>query len=388
MKTPLFLLMLISALILSGCGRSPAPSDVNIIDPQAFRGDAADEPVEVFTLRNNNGAVAQFTNFGARWISLWVPDRDGTMRDVVLGFNTLEEYRDAGEPYHGAIVGRIAGRINNAQFELDGRVYEIAENDLFGEPRRNHLHGGFEGFHVKFWDGRKEVTAEGEEQVVFNYRSPHMEEGFPGNLDVEVRYTLTHDNAITIEYTASTDRPTILNLTNHAFFNLKGEGNGDILDHELVILAEAYIEGDDQLIPTGRLPSVDGTPLDFRQPVPIGDRIHERHSQIVEDQGFALAYAISKDRDPPYQKVSEAYAAASGILMEVYSNQPSLQLYNAWLFDGSDIGKAGRPYVFSGGLALETQQYPDATSHPNFPEIVLRPDETYYHKASYRFSTR
>lgn len=388
MKSNIIVLSLFAVMTITGCTTKSKNTDIELLNPAKFDSTIHGKQVDLYTLRNSNGVVAQFTNFGARWVSFWIPDKEGSMRDVVLGFDNLESYISAGEPYHGATVGRVCGRINNGRFTLNGQEYELANNDLFGKRVKNHLHGGNEGFHVKVWDEKKVTNSSGEESMVFKYRSPHMEEGYPGTMDVTVTYTLTEENEIEIKYEATTDRPTIVNLTNHSFFNLKGEGNGDVLDHKLTIAADEYIEADEELIPTGRIQPVEGTPLDFRDPAQIGSRIHVEHSQIEKDKGFAVAYALSRQENPSYQKVAELFSPESGIRMEILSDQPSLQFYNAWLFDGSDIGKQGKKYVFSGGAALETQGYSDAPNHPDFPSIALKPGEKYIHKATYRFSAK
>jgi len=380
-NTILFFIALVYFFLISG----NTMSQIKLIDSTQFDSIICGKQVKIFTLRNAEGTVAQFTNFGGRWISMWVPDKDGNMTDVVLGFENLKGYINAGEPYHGAITGRVCGRINNGKFKLNGAEYILANNDGFGTPVKNHLHGGINGFHKQVWGAELFKNDNGEEGVVFTYFSVDSDEGFPGNLDVTVKYLLTNSNVMIIEYEASTDIPTIVNITNHSFFNLNGEGNGDILDHKMKIYAEKYVETDEELIPTGKIKPVEGTPLDYREFTSMGKGINSDHDQIIKGKGYAAAMVIKEVNDTRIQKVAEAYSEESGIKMEVYSDQPSLQIYNAWFFDGSDIGKQGRPYNFSGGFVLESQGFPDAPNHKNFPSIRLNPENKYRHIARYEF---
>ena len=372
-------------MFFSACD-NPSGTGVNLVSQKDFDTIIDGKQVHLYTLRNESGCVVQLSNFGGRWISMWVPDKTGRMTDVVLGFNNLNDYLSAGEPYHGAIVGRICGRINNAGFSLDGIEYSLASNDGFGKPEKNHLHGGIEGFHRKVWDGQTFLSESGEQGVVFSYLSKDGEEGFPGELKVDVTYLLTNENELRIEYKASTNQPTLVNLTNHAFFNLTGEGNGDILSHQMKINAEKYIECDQELIPTGKLKPVIDTPLDYREYAPMGKGIDQEHDQIFTGRGYAAAMVLKEHNSSDLQLVAEAFAESSGIKMLVYSDQSSLQIYNAWLFDGSDTGKSGRPYPFSGGFVMETQGYPDAPNNENFPSTVLLPGDEYHHITIYNFS--
>lgn len=379
-------ILVASVLIFLSCDTNKTISQISLVDSNCFERIIDDKQVKIFTLENANGAVAQFTNFGGRWISMWVPDKDGNMTDVVLGFGDLESYIHAGEPYHGAITGRICGRINNGKFTLNGTAYNIANNDGFGKPVKNHLHGGIKGFHKQVWIGELFKTINNEEGVLFRYHAEDGEEGFPGKLNVLVSYLLTSNNEMIIEYEASTDKLTLVNITNHSFFNLNGEGSGDILGHKMKIYADKYVETDKELIPTGKIKPVEGTPLDYRDFELMSKGIHSDHDQIIKGKGYAAAMVIKDENDTRVQKVAEAYSDKTGIRMEVYSDQASLQIYNAWFFDGSDIGKQGKPYNFSGGFVLETQGFPDAPNHKNFPSIVLNPGEKYKHIARYKFT--
>ena len=381
-----FLIFILFMPFFSSCNHMKGIGDIKLVRQEDFDTLLNNKKLEVYTLRNSSGCIAQFTNFGARWISMWVPDKKGQMTDVVLGFSKLKDYLSADEPYHGAIVGRICGRINDAKFWLDGKEYALASNDLFGTPVKNHLHGGIKGFHSQVWDGKTFNNSEGEQGVVFKYLSVDGEEGFPGNLEVEVTYLLKKDNVLIIAYKATTDKPTLVNLTNHAYFNLNGEGSGNILNHQMQVNAGNYIECDSELIPTGKLKPVKGTPLDYLEFAAMGKGIEAEHDQIFKGKGYAAAMAISESEGKVLQKVATAFAKESGIQLEVFSDKPSLQLYNAWLFDGRDIGKSGRPYEFSGGFVMEPQGYPDTPNHENFPQVTLRPGERYIHRDIYKFT--
>jgi aldose 1-epimerase len=376
---------LVTSVLVFSCNNNPVPG-ITLVDATEFDTIIDGKRVELYTLKNSSGCVAQFTNFGGRWIAMWVPDRAGQMRDVVLGFDKLDNYINAGEQYHGAITGRVCGRINNGKFTLNGADYILANNDGFGTPVKNHLHGGIYGFHKQVWNGVLFKNENGEEGVAFTYLSVDGEEGFPGNLDVRVTYILTNSNEIIIEYEALTDKPTLVNITNHAYFNLNGEGNGDILDQEMKLYADKYVETDKELIPTGEIKPVEGTPLDYREFAPMGRDINSDHDQIIKGKGYAAAMVIKDVNDTVLQKVAEARSDESGILLEVYSDQQSLQIYNAWFFDGSDIGKQGKPYLFSGGFVFETQGFPDAANNPDFPSNVLDENEKYTHRSVYDFS--
>lgn len=378
-----FLLILLS---LSSCKEVKYKGEVNLAVQKDFDTLINGKKIELFTLRNASGCVAQFTNFGARWMSIWVPDKTGRLTDVVLGFNNLKDYMTAGEPYHGAIVGRICGRINKGRFSLDGNEYTLANNDLFGAPVKNHLHGGINGFHKQVWDGMGFENEKGEQGVIFSYFSKDGEEGFPGNLKAEIKYLLTNQNELKIDYRATTDKPTIVNLTNHSYFNLNGEGNGNILNHQMQIFARKYVECDRELIPTGKLVQVGGTPLNYLDFASMGKGIEEEYDQIFKGKGYAAAMVIKEEADSELKIAAVAFSSESGIKLEVFTDQPSLQIYNAWLFDGKDIGKSGNPYNFSGGFVMEAQGFPDAPNHENFPSITLKPGETYIHNDIYKFS--
>lgn len=351
----------------------------DVVIEKSFYGFTKDgTPIDQYTLVNANGAMVKIINYGGIVTELWVPDKDGLLRDVVLGFDTLAEFEGPNDPYFGCIVGRYANRIAQGRFTIDGITYQLACNDA-GGARPNMLHGGVKGFQDVVWKAIPMKTPEGP-ALRLKYLSHDGEEGFPGNLDVTVTYTLTNDNALKIEYVATTDKPTVVNLTNHAYFNLEGEGLGTILDHELMIAADNYTPVDNNLIPTGEIAPVAGTPLDFREPHKIGERIQAfaeppfkgyDHNFVLNNQTGELALA------------ARVKAPGSGIVMEVYTTQPGIQLYTGnWL----DLkGKGGKYYGQYAGFCLETQHYPDSPNHPNFPSTLLAPGEVYKQVTVYKF---
>lgn len=358
---------------------------MELLKEENFKKTVNGREVKLFTLRNKNGYVAQFTNYGARWLSMWVPDKNNQRADVVLGFESLNEYLSAKEKYYSAIVGRVCGRIGKGAFEMDGVKYQLTNNDQFGGSVKNHLHGGFNGFSFRVWNGALLVNSFGEEAVEFKYLSKDGEEGYPGNIAVEVRYTLSNDNSIQINYSAYTDKPTIINLTNHAYFNLQGDMTKNVLDHIICIHAEQSVECDDELIPTGNIISIKDTALDFTRPKTIGARVGESFpGQLFPGKGYVVSYVLNNS-GKGLQLAATVEEKQTGRIMEVYTDQPAIQFYNAWLFDGTDVGKNGQRYFSSSGLALEAQGFPDAPNHTRFPSIGLFPNDGYKQTTIYRF---
>lgn len=359
---------------------------MKLLQPSTFSGGTQGSSAELITLKNASGMVAQFTNYGARWVSMWVPDREGMPGDVILGFDTLAGYKEAGEQYHGAIVGRVCGRINKACFNLAGKTYKLAANDAYGSPEPNHLHGGMNAFHNRLWEWGKEEDEEGNESVVFTCFSPDGEEGYPGNLTVRVTYTLKSNGVLAMQMEAVTDRLTPINLTNHAFFNLQGNQIfKNILSHQLTLNSSDIIACDKELIPTGELLSVAGSALDFSTPRTITSSFTQPHAQIQEGEGFSIAYVLPPASDC-LNRVACLDDEISGRRMEIYTNQPSIQVYTAYFMNGADVGKGGIPYYASAGIALETQGYPDALNHPCFPSVLLDKEEVYKHITEYHFT--
>lgn len=319
------------------------------------------------------------TNFGARIVSIIVPDKDGKMTDVALGYEKLSGYQKDDEPYFGAIVGRYGNRIGNAQFALDGVTYQLKANNGSAS-----LHGGPEGFQVRAWDV-KELS---EDSIALTYLSKDGEEGYPGNLTVEVVYTLTDENSIEINYTASTDKLTVVNLTNHAYFNLNGEGNGDINDHVLQINADRYTPIDASSIPTGELADVLGTPFDFMQPTTIGKRVNSDHPQLKLGQGYDHNFALSH-ADASLNQAALVTGDKAGITLEVLTTEPGIQFYGGNFLDGKENdGKGGNTYHFRTGFCLETQHFPDSPNKPDFPCTILEPGKAYQTQTIYKFSAK
>ena len=358
---------------------------LNLLKDENFEDRIDGKEVRLFTLRNKNGFAAQFTNYGARWLSMWVPDKNNGWADVMLGFENLSGYMNAKERYYGAIVGRVCGRIGKGSFSLNGQIYRLANNDLFGNMTKNHLHGGVKGFSFQVWNAEQVKSNDEEDALVFTYLSVAGEEGYPGNLEVKVIYTLTNKNEIKIDYSAHADKTTIINLTNHAYFNLHGDMAQTVMDHFLCIPSNSAIECNDQLTPTGKVIPVLNTPLDFTHSQKIGSRIHENFpGQLFPGKGYAVGFVLNED-GTPLKLAASVEEKKSGRLLQVYTDQPSLQFYNAWLFDGSDLGKNGQRYYGSSGFALEAQGFPDAPNHSNFPPIFLEPGQVYHQETIYRF---
>lgn len=335
------------------------------------------QAVTQYTLTNKNGVVAKIMTYGATLTELHVPDRNGKMGDVVLGFDNLAAY-EKGHPFFGSTVGRVANRIAKGTFKLDGKTYHLAVNN-----GPNTLHGGLKGFDKKVWQA-KEVSSAAGPAVEFHYTSPDGEEHFPGKVHATVRYTLTGDNAVRIEYTATTDKATPINLTNHSYFNLAGDG--EVRDHVVQFNADHYTPVDSTMIPTGEIKSVAGTPFDFRKPTAIGAHIDEipgnpggyDHNMVVNRKGTGRTLV----------KFATIFDPATGRVMEMQTTQPGVQFYTGNFLDGSLTGKGGVVYNKNFGFCLEAQDFPDAINHANFPSSVLRPGETYKQTTIYRLSTR
>ena len=373
------IIVFVLIILIVGCS-----SSVKLISNKTFHGVIDEKKVELYTLTNKNGAIAQFTNFGGRWVSMWVPDKQGVLGDVILGFDNPKSYQYAREPYHGAITGRVCGRINKGIFIINGDTIRLANNDIFGKPVKNHLHGGMKGFHKIMWNGSIGKDKDENEYVEFFYLSKEFEEGYPGNLKVTVRYTLTNNNTLRIDYFAKTDAPTIVNLTNHAFFNMTGNPATSVSSQILQINADHYLECSKELVPTGSLKSVKGTPIDFTTPIAIGKNIDVDFPEIIKNKGYAIAYVVNKD-ETDMNFMARLTDKESGRSVAVYSNQPSFQMYNAWLMDGSDIGKNEIKYNAGCSVVLESQGFPDAPNHSNFPSVNLNPGKEYHHFVEYRF---
>lgn len=338
------------------------------------------DSIKLFALKNKNGLEATFSNYGQRLVSLLVPDKNGKLDDVVLGFSTLDEYMNAKEKYFGATIGRYGNRISQGTFTLNNEKYQLPVNN-----KTNHLHGGNIGFNSVVW----KANQLGDSEIEFTRTSPDMEEGYPGNLKVKVHYVLTDENELKINYEATTDKSTIINLTHHSFFNLKGAGNGDILDHFLMINADYITPINESSIPTGNLVKVEGSPFDFREAKAIGKDIEVDHLQLKIGKGYDHNFVL---KNVPKNKDGLVLAARltepkSGRIMEVYTGEPGMQLYTSNYLDGSTIGKNGKRYAFRGAVCLETQHFPDSPNQTNFPSTILNPGEKYESNCVYKFMT-
>lgn len=342
------------------------------------------DSIKLYTLRNSAGTEVKITNFGAAVTAIRVADRDGNLADVALGYDNVEGYINAvDKPYFGSIVGRYGNRIAGGAFELDGETYELAKNN-----GPNHLHGGIIGFDKVVWTTAGTSADQDGASVTMTYLAKDREEGYPGNLNVKVVYTLNDDNELLIEYTATTDKATPVNLTNHTYFNLAGEGNGTILNHHLTINADRYTPVDATLIPTGELAPVEGTPFDFRTAKPIGRDIGKEDQQLEFGLGYDHNWVLNKDDEGEMTLAATLYDPDSGRFMEVLTEEPGIQFYCGNFLDGRLKGKSGKTYVHRGGLCLETQHYPDSPNQPDFPSTILKPGETYETRTIYRFSTK
>jgi len=368
----LFLQLMIPLVLLS-CSGEPAPHDPELpVSREDFQTEVNGKQTDLYILQNDNGMKVAVTNYGGRIVSWLAPDRNGEFDDVVLGFPSIDAYLNANAVYHGALIGRYGNRIAAGRFTLDGEKYELATNN-----GPNHLHGGPGGFHAVVWDA-KQLD---DQHLMLEYTSEDGEEGYPGNLMVRVLYILNDDNELKIDYTAVTDKPTVVNLTNHAYFNLGGAATGTINDHLLTVNADRYNPVDSTLIPTGELAPVDNTPFDFREATPIGRRVDDDNIQLEYGNGYDHNFVLNKEKEGALSPAARVVDPESGRMLEIATTEPGIQLYGGNFMNGSDIGKKGRPYEFRTALALEPQHFPDSPNKPSFPSTVLRPDE-YYHTIS------
>lgn len=335
------------------------------------------DSVQLYTLKNRNGIEIAISNYGQRIISIHAPDKNGDFEDIVLGYPHIENYL-AKKNYYGATIGRYGNRIAKGKFTIDGKVYDLAINN-----NENHLHGGIKGFESVIW----KVDEFTDHEIIFSRTSPDMEEGYPGNLAVKVKYTLTDDNELKIKYEAITDKATYINLTHHSFFNLKGEGEGDVNDHIVEINADYFTPVNKGLIPLGELREVANTPFDFREAKVIGKDLDSDYEQLKLGNGYDHNFVLN---DGPRNAEGLVFAAKviepqSGRTLEVYTDEPGMQFYGGNFLDGSDIGKSGKPYIKRGSFCLETQHYPDSPNQPNFPSTRLDPGRTYTSNCVYKF---
>ncbi len=370
-------------VFLTSCSNTtteaPPPAKAQPLRPmkQAF-GSVDGKPVDLYTLTSAKGMEARIMTYGGIVVSLKTPDRTGTMADVALGFDSLDGYLTT-HPYFGALIGRYGNRIAKGRFKLNGTEYKLATNN-----GPNALHGGRKGFDKAVWTGRALPEANGLE---LTYISRDGEEGYPGTLTTTVTYTVTGEDELRIDYAATTDKDTVVNLTNHTYFNLKGQGEGDILAHQLAIDADRFTPVDSGLIPTGKRQAVEGTPFDFRKPVAIGARIGESDAQLKAGKGYDHNYVLNGAAGT-LRKVAEVYEPSTGRVMEVSTTEPGVQFYTGNFLDGSNKGKGGKVYGQRAALCLETQHFPDSPNKPDFPSTMLKAGERMQSTTAYRFSAR
>jgi aldose 1-epimerase len=381
-KTIIFHLFMLVLFVSAALGRDAAPAKgKHSVRKEAFGKTGDGRPVDLYTLTNSKGMEVRAMTYGGIIVSLRVPDKNGKMADVVLGHDNLDGYL-VNPPYFGAIVGRYANRIANGTFTLDGAKYTLPKND-----GPNTLHGGLTGFNKVIWEASEFKNKKGV-GVAFSYLSKDGEEGFPGNLTVKVSYTLTDENQLMLDYAATTDKATPINLSQHSYFNLAGEGSGDILGHELTLNADRFTPVDKTLISTGELRAVQGTPLDFSKPTTIGARINDPYEQLVVGRGYDHNFVINrKDSDNGLTLAARAHEPTSGRILEVFTTQPAVQFYSGNFLDGTIVGKQGHAYKQRTGFCLETQHYPDSPNHPDFPSTILRPGKTFHSQTVFKFST-
>jgi aldose 1-epimerase len=373
----LFLLLESCTSITENKGKPEISDKWPFPDSNAFNKILDEKPVKLFTLRNGNGMVAAITNYGGRLVGLWVPDKHGTLRNIVLGFDSAIQYKNSTEPYFGALIGRFGNRIAKGKFVLNGNSYSLATNNGV-----NHLHGGIKGFHNVVWN-----AVQSEKNILtLTYHSPDGEEGYPGNLDVEVTYILTDENTLTIDYEAKSDAPTIINLTNHAFFNLNGAGAGTINHHVLHINANEFLEVDSTLIPVGKPKSVKATPFDFRSPVRISDNLNDTDPQLINGKGYDHNFVLNRTKVDGLEHAATIIGDQSGIKMEIHTVEPGLQFYGGNFMRGNNKMFGGFTDSFRTAFCLEPQHFPDAPNRNDFPSTVIMPGEMYRTSSHYHFS--
>lgn len=380
MRIAVFIAVLLLGLSLVWTwGRTSEAESATILKKQAFGKMEDGREAELYTLANKSGTKVTITNFGGTVVSVTVPDRNGKFDDVVLGYDTLDGYI-TGKAFFGGTIGRYGNRIAHGQFALDGAKYVLAKND--GE---NHLHGGIKGYNKVLWTA-EDVSTKNAPSLRLRYVSKDGEEGYPGNLSVQVTFTLTDANELKIDYAATPDKKTVVNLTNHSYFNLAGEGS--ILDHQLSLQSSRFTPVDAGLIPTGELRAVQGTPFDFHQSTAIGARINQDDEQLKRGKGYDHNWVLDAGAKGRPALAASVYEPKTGRLMEVWTTEPGLQFYSGNFLDGSIHGKGGKTHELRSGFCLETQHFPDSPNHPDFPSTTVRPGEHYRSTTIYKFSTK
>lgn len=392
MKKILFYLPAAAICLFAGCqdgtkpaadaatGKDSAKTETPVLpDAKAFQSTVDGKPTDLYVLKNKNNVQAAITNYGGRLVSLLVPDKDGKMTDVIVGYDSISKYVNRPESFFGALIGRYGNRIAKGKFKLNGQEYTLATNN---SP--NHLHGGKKGFGAVVWDAKKL----NDQSLELTYLSKDMEEGYPGNLHAKVTYTLTDSNELKIDYEATTDKATVVNLTNHAYFNLNGQGSGEIGNHLLMVNADNYTPVDSTLIPTGKIEPVAGTPFDFRQPAAIGARVDADNPQIKNGHGYDHNFVLNANKGTGLNEAATVQGNLSGIFMEVLTLEPGVQFYGGNFMSGANTLKAGKKDDHRTAFCLETQHYPDSPNQPNFPTTTLKPGQVYKTTSVYKFSVK
>lgn len=378
------IILLSALLIFAACKQSTKPQSSSTTEkntvvetPKAedFQKEVDGKQVNLYTLKNKNGVEVKITNYGCRIVSVLTPDKNGNFADIALGFNTIDGYLKD-KDYLGCIAGRFANRIGKGTFKLEGDTYSLYLND-----GPNTLHGGESGLDKKVWDAKQEGN-----KLELTYTSPDMEEGYPGNLTMKLVYALNDNNELSMDYEATTDKTTVLNLTNHTYYNLKGDGTKTILDHKMQIFADKTTPVDSTLIPTGEIVPVEGTPLDFREGKTIGQDIKADNQQIAFGGGYDHNWILNKEEAGALTLGLRMSEPTTGRVLEIYTTEPAMQFYSGNFLDGTLEGKYGQQYQYRCAVVLEPQHYPDSPNHDNFPSTVLKPGETYTQKSVVKFS--
>lgn len=382
-KIQLIAVMAFVSLMVQCTSSNPTSENAQALDSTALKAAYAKsidgQQTGIYFLTNTNNVTVAITNFGGRIVGLTVPDKKGQATDIVLGYDSLDHYLNKPEAYFGALIGRYGNRIAKAQFKLNDTLYQLAANN-----GPNSLHGGPKGFHNQVWT----VDSHQSNQLVLSYLSKDGEEGYPGNLQVKVTYTLTESNELKIDYEATTDKATVVNLTNHAYYNLNGQGDSTITNHELTIFASKFSAVDSTLIPVGAPVPVSGTPFDFTSPKLIGKDIAADHIQIKNGLGYDHNFVLDKKSPNALSKAAFVYAPSTGITMEVFTTEPAIQFYSGNFLDGSLVGKKNKNYPYRSAFCLETQHYPDAPNQPEFPSTQLLPGGKYTSTTIYQFGIK
>ena len=380
MKKTKSLVVLFLVICSISCNKIFKKMPILTIDKNLFGKTIDGNDVDQYILTNNKGMEVSIITYGGIITSWTAPDKNGDYKDIVLGYNTLAEYEDE-TPYFGALIGRYSNRIAKGKFKLDDQEYTLVANN-----RPNHLHGGLKGFDKVVW-GAKTIVNDSTVSLELSYLSKDMEEGYPGNLETKVTYTLNNEDELSVSYEATTDKPTIVNLTQHSYFNLTADFNQNILDHEIFINADSFLPVDNALIPTGEFRDVNKTPFDFRKPKPIGKQISDENTQLENGMGYDHCWVLN-DQGKGSRFVASAYEPVSGRFLEVFSNEPGIQFYSGNFLDGTLPNKSNGTYQKRTGFCLETQHFPNSPNQENFPSVRLNPSEKYNSKTTFRLSTK